>query len=319
MPPTSSPAPPPSSPPCNLLQNGDFATGLNVVGNGSMPASTVANWTRAFGSPQISALPGCGGNPGFVSMWGNLFTGEAIQQVLSTPLVASHAYKLSACVRWVSNNPALPPFVKFRVRLSDGSLPSYSTPATVMGIIGDPPMTAPGITSQTWATVALPDWYAPANTFNTITINPENNFNVNDGNAVSWGQIDNICLQDLSAPCPAPDPDFTLTAVIAAGNSSTYQLTATAPLPAGVSTWWRVEGLDPAGNVVPTMTVTNPSAWWTNPTTNVFTGYNGTGTLGSTGSPGVFSQGHKYRITRGVWDSCHPWAQASHTVSMSTP
>lgn len=310
--------PPPQS--CNLLQNGDFSAGLNVVGNGSMPGSTVANWSRAFETPQISALDGCGG-PGFISMWGNQAVGEAIQQALSTPLVTGHTYRLSACVRWLSNNPALPQYVRFRVRLSNGSLSSYTSPATLMGILGQPtnipPIAPPGITSQQWTTVALANWTAPASSnLNTITINPENDNTANDGNTVSWGQIDSICLQDLSAPCPAPNPDFTLTAVLAAGNSSTYQLTATtAPLPQGAGFWWQVEELDPVtGTVVPNTTVTNPPAWWTNPTTNVFSGYNG-----APGNPGVFKQGHMYRITRGVWDTCHPWTSISHTVFMSTP
>lgn len=71
-------------------------------------------------------------------MWGNQVEGEAIQQTMNTPLIAGHTYRLSACARWLSNNPILPQFVRFRVRLSNGPLPLYTTPATVMGIIGQP-------------------------------------------------------------------------------------------------------------------------------------------------------------------------------------
>ncbi len=311
------PCVPPSPQSCNLVQNGDFSAGIHAVGDGSMPASTVANWSEAFNSsPQLTAIAGCGGSPGYVRMWGNQVVGEAIQQTLSAPLVQGHTYKLSACVAWMNNNPTLPPYVRFRARLSNGPLQSYTSPGTLIGIFG-----SPNITATLWTTMVLPNWTAPANNLNTLTINPENAFTVNDGNYVSWGQIDNVCLQDLSAPCQAPNPDFTLTAVLPAGNSSTYQLTATtAPLAPGVGFWWQVEELNPTtGSVLPNTTVTNPAPWWANPTTNVFSGYNGTPTLGNTSNPGIFAQGHKYRISRGVWDTCHPFASISHTVFMSTP
>jgi hypothetical protein len=301
---------------CNLFQNGDLSAGINVVGGGSFPPSTVANWAQAFGTPQISAGPGCGGNPGFVSMWGNKVVGEAMQQTLSTPIQAGHTYRLSACVRWPNNNSTLPPYVRFNVRASNGPLASYTTPATQIGIIGDPSNTpsipAPGITSTQWTYVTLANWTAPSS-FNTITINPENNSTVNDGNKVSWGHIDNLCLQDIKNLCPALDPDFTLNATLA-GNSPTFTLNATsAPLPAGVGFAWTVEEIDAAGNAITGKTMTNPSAWWANPTSNNFSGY----CCNNASSPaGVFQQGHRYRITRGVWGSCNPWRAVSKTVFM---
>jgi hypothetical protein len=313
------PCPPVTPPACNLASNGDFSTGLNVTGDGSMPGSTVANWSPAFNSsPQLSTAGGCTGSPGYVSLWGNQAVGEAVQQTLSTPLVTGHTYRLSACVAWINNNPTLPQYVRFRARLSKGSLPSYTSPGTLIGIFGQPT----NITSTQWTPLTLANWTAPANTaLNTLTINPENASAVNDGNLVSWGRIDSICLQDLSAPCSIPSPDFTLTAVLPAGSSNTYQLTATAaPLAPEVGFSWQVEELNPVtGAVLSSTTVTNPAPWWTNPTTNVFSGYNGTASLGPTGNPGVFAQGHEYRITRGVWDTCHPWTSISHTVFLRTP
>lgn len=108
-----------------------------------------------------------------------------------------------------------------------------------------------------------------------------------------------------------PDPDFQLTATLPAGNSPTYQLTATAaPLQPGASFWWRVEELDAVtGAVLPNTTETNPSAWWANPTTNVFSGY-----YNNSSPIGVFYQGHKYRVSRGTWSSCTPWSAVSKTV-----
>lgn len=63
--------------PCNLIQNGDFSAGLNVLGDGSMPPSSLSSWSAAFNSsPQITTLAGCGGSPGYVKMWGNQAVGE---------------------------------------------------------------------------------------------------------------------------------------------------------------------------------------------------------------------------------------------------
>ncbi|HWS90099.1 MAG TPA: hypothetical protein VN282_24230 [Pyrinomonadaceae bacterium] len=109
------------------------------------------------------------------------------------------------------------------------------------------------------------------------------------------------------------DPDFQLTATMPSGNSPTYHLTATsAPLPAGASFWWAVEELDlVTGNVLPNTTMENPSAWWGNPTTNVFQGY-----YNNSSPVGVFKQGHKYRIRRGVWSLCHQWKDISKVVFM---
>ncbi|MGH9424253.1 MAG: hypothetical protein ACRD3J_30050 [Thermoanaerobaculia bacterium] len=283
-----------------------------------MPQSTATGWTAPFESPQLTTQPGCGGSPGYVRMWGNQTVGEAIQQTLSAPLVPGRTYRLSACVAHLANNPSLPQYVRFRVRLSNGPLASYTTPGTLMGILGGPP----GITTTQWTTLALANFTVPNGPpLNTITINPENNNTANNGNTVSWGEIDNICLQDIRNPCPPLDVDFGLTATLTAGNSTTFKLTATtSALPAGAGFYWSVEEINLSnGTVIPGTTVSNPSQWWGNPLTNNFGGYVGTGTLVNSTNPGVFQQGHKYRITRGVWDPCRPWTQISHTVFMSTP
>jgi hypothetical protein len=302
---------------CNLIQNGDFSAGINYNSgaSGSMPPSSVSNWTQAFGSPQISPGPGCGGNPGFISMWGNKVVGEAVQQS-GVPIQAGHTYKLSACVRWPNNNPTLPPYVRLNVRASNGPLATYTTPGAQIGVIGLPSNTpsipAPGITSTQWTLVTLANWTAP-NSYNTITLNPENNNTANNGNTVSWIQVDNVCLQDIRKPCPALDPNFTLNATLA-GSSPTFTLNATsAPLPAGAGFWWQVEEIDSAGNAVAGTTMTNPSAWWSNPTATSFSGY----CCNNASSPaGVFQQGHRYRITRGVWGPCNAWTAVSKTVFM---
>lgn len=191
--------------PNNLVRNGNFTQGVVVVGNGNFPPSTVPSWTSAFGSPQaVSALPGCG-DPNFIRMWGNKVVGEGIRQTVN--IQQGRTYRLSACVKWVptNNNPPLPQYVRFNVRASNGPI-NYTDVAPVaptIGIIGDPTNTPsvspPGITSTTWTTVRLANWIAPAN-FNTLTINPENNSLNNSPAEVSWGDIDNICLQEVFPP-----------------------------------------------------------------------------------------------------------------------
>ena len=173
--------------PGNLLLNGDFATGVVAVGSGNFPPSTVPNWSSAFGTPQILTSMGCG-NSGFVKMWGNKTVGEGIKQTVN--IQAGHTYKLSACVRVDTSNPVLPNYVRFNVRAwPPGGAITYTGAAPVIGLTGN-------ITATTWTPVTLPNWTAPAN-LDTITINPENDNTANDGNTVSWGWIDNVCLQEV--------------------------------------------------------------------------------------------------------------------------
>jgi len=220
--------PPPPSCPGNLIQNGNFTAGINVVGNGSMypnnipPGSTVSNWSAAFNTPQLSGGMGCGNN-GLISMWGNQVAGEAIQQTLSAPLVAGQKYRFSACVKWLNNSTTLPQYVRFKVRASNGPLGSYAAPGAQIGIIGLTPSTPAasglGITSGNWTTYTLQDWTATGN-FNTITINPENALAINLPTKVSWGQIDNVCLvKVVSNPCVLSP------GMIAAGNTFARRIT----------------------------------------------------------------------------------------------
>lgn len=312
-------------PSCNLLRNGSFSFGLNPATGGTMPGASLAGWSAAFGTPQIGSGPGCGGNPGAIGLWGNQIVGEAIQQTLSKPLVPGHTYKLSGCARWVSSAPPTPQYVRFRVRASTGPLATYNQNAVDIGTFGNstntPPVAAPGITSQAWTEIALADWTAPATTsLNTITVSPINDSAIDDGDLVSFGQIDSLCLQDPRQACVRPNPDFALTAVSPSTSSSMFRLTATAdPLPTEAGFWWRVEELDlVSGAVLPATTVTNPAAWWSDPETNDFSGYDGTASLNTSLAPGRFETGHKYRITRGVWDVCNPWTSATHTVFMDS-
>jgi hypothetical protein len=189
--------------PGNIVKNGNFSV-FTITGTSNFPPSTVANWSPRFQTPQIVSsplTPGCDGKPGFIMMWGNKVVGEAIQQT-NVPIQAGHFYKITACVKVDTSNPALQKYVRFNVRASNGPISSYTASgptAPTIGIIGDvsnsPPSTPQGIVTTQWTAVTL-SWRAPAN-FNTITINPENDSSANDGRTVTWGWLDNLCIQEV--------------------------------------------------------------------------------------------------------------------------
>ncbi|MCB9917053.1 MAG: hypothetical protein H6832_01460 [Planctomycetes bacterium] len=177
--------------PDSIVTNGTFATGLVP---GSMPSGSVANWSLLTASPQV-VTDTCSGAPGAIQMWGNNVVGESIQQTLSMPIVGGQTYRVSLCYRWLDNsNPVLPKFVKFRVCASSTS-PSAYPPTASYDVIGVTPTTS----STAWIYYSFPDWKAPQNATH-LTINPENGSVVNDGNFVSWGQVDDICVRHV--PCP---------------------------------------------------------------------------------------------------------------------
>lgn len=192
----------------NLLKNGNFSAFniVNVTGGSNFPPSTVNNWLPAFATPQIASsplVPGCDGKPGFTLMWGNKVVGEGIRQT-NVSIQAGHTYRVSACVRVDVTNKALPKYVRLNVRASNGPLNSYTASgptAPTIGIIGDPSNTpsiaAPGIVSTAWLSVTAKNWTAPMS-FDTITINPENDSTQNNPNFVSWAHLDNVCIQEVS-------------------------------------------------------------------------------------------------------------------------
>jgi hypothetical protein len=175
--------------PANIVKNADFASGLVF---GSMPSASVANWSLLTNTPQVVADT-CSGPQGAVQMWGNLVVGESIQQTLSTPIVAGRKYRVTVCYRWLDNgNPVLPKYVRFRL-CATGAAPAAYPPVSTYSVIGSTPNTS----STAWISHTFPTWTAPANaTF--LTINPENDSTTNHGDFVSWGQIDDICIQDVT-------------------------------------------------------------------------------------------------------------------------
>lgn len=174
--------------PDNIVTNGDFTDGLVT---GSMPDATVTGWTLITATPQV-VDDGCAA-PGSVQMWGNSVVGESIKQLLPGPgIEAGKTYSVSVCYRWNDNNPILPPYVRFRLTAAFG-LPTAYPPTAGYDLIGMTPNTS----STSWSSYTFPNWTAPNNA-SWLTVNPENDSTMNDGDFVSWGVIDDICIEEVS-------------------------------------------------------------------------------------------------------------------------
>lgn len=163
----------------NLVKDGSFRT-VTVTGsdiNGNSPY-----WKKSSGTPQWSPTMGAC-DSGFVSMWGNKTIGESISQP-NVPFVPGKKYRITFNARFINQTGPANSFVRFR--FFSGGLPiGYSQ----------------NITNTGWATYTLPDWIAPSPGSTAITIAPENDNTESDGTKVSWGQIDNVCVQEVSCNC----------------------------------------------------------------------------------------------------------------------
>jgi hypothetical protein len=129
-----------------------------------------------------------------------------------------------------------------------------------------------------------------------------------DGNDLA---IDDISLQKVPQ-APQASTQVSFSTSFPSQYPGYYNVTATQPPPpiaGGFSDpwncgyYWRVSEIDAAGNEVPGTIMSNPSTWWTYPSTK-FPGYNG-------GTPGLFKFNKMYRITYGVWCKCLTWTQSS--------
>lgn len=178
--------------PCAKVSNPHFTEGLIP---GSMPIGAVDDWSVLTASPQV-VTDGCG-ESGALQMWGNLVVGESVQQTLpGVGFQAGHTYSVSVCYRWLDNNPNLPQYVRMRLS-APTSAPAAYPPVGGYPVIGITPNTS----NTNWTTYTFPNWTCTANS-SYITINPENDSSANDGNFVSWGLIDDICIQDVTPPNP---------------------------------------------------------------------------------------------------------------------
>ena len=185
------PAPPLWKCPGNLVTNAGFNSNTVLVGDGSMPASTTDAWTAAYGTPQLQGGAGCH-DPYYVSMWGNQTVGEAIQEPVT--FVAGKTYSISFCARYHPDPGKVIPYVNIVLR---GSTAPLSSPACPSGTCETITTTA-NITSQTWNTYTA--CFTPKQDLKYLTISASNGSAVNDGAQVSFGQVDDVCIREITPP-----------------------------------------------------------------------------------------------------------------------
>jgi hypothetical protein len=185
----------------NLVLNGDVTQNTGT-GNLGMPV-TAADWLVYSQTPQLVSTMGDGNN-GFFAMWGNAVVGEAIQQKWgTTKLRKGRRYRMTISVK--QGAPSKIPYAWLRVRASRGSVASYVAKPPAPGveqtvaIIGKTPSIpaapTPGINHQGWVNYQV-EWISDGD-YDTLTLNPENESSINNGDLVSWAWVDNICIIEL--------------------------------------------------------------------------------------------------------------------------
>lgn len=161
----------------NVLQDGSFSN-VSVMPGGSDITSSSRPWTKGQYTPQWSPGDGCC-DRGFVSMWGNRTVGESIRQNGIT-ITAGKTYNVRFCARFPNTTGPSNPFVRFRFSL----LPA--------NIVVSP--TNLNITNTAWATYSFT--FTASTSATGIDIGVENNNMQDDGAFVSWGQLDNVCIEE---------------------------------------------------------------------------------------------------------------------------
>ncbi len=167
----------------NILADGGFQN-LSVVGSGSVPSnisSSSSPWKPGFNTPQWSNTiqPAC--DKGVVSMWGNKTVGESIYQ--NGLSFAPGCYTVKFTARFV-NPTSLSTFVRLRLATYNGT----GAPAAYASA----GLSSANITSSSWETYTFTFTSGVAN---SISLQAENDYTNDDGDYVSWIQIDNICIE----------------------------------------------------------------------------------------------------------------------------
>lgn len=166
-----------------IVSNGDFANGLQ-------------DWETLTNSPQLNGN-GCNATNS-LQMWGNQAVGESVKQELpGGGFLAYHTYRITVSYRWLDINPTAQDLVRVRFAAS-GTEPTGYPPVAQYPLIGLTPDTSSTTSCDTYT---FPDW-TPTTNMPWLTINPENDSMVNDGALVSWAQIDDICIEDVTPPLP---------------------------------------------------------------------------------------------------------------------
>jgi hypothetical protein len=166
----------------NLLSNGNFSTGL-------------APWNKGMHTVDYNPAPGCGGDAGFINMWGNMAQGEWIWQTRPSggELKAGKTYEISFCQRF-SPQAGRPYPVRFRiVATNDGTAPYTATTIALSDLTS----------SSTWTTATAVFQCPPGPDLSIIMVHAENESSATGagtGDSTSTGQLDMVCIREVG-PC----------------------------------------------------------------------------------------------------------------------
>ncbi|HHG85910.1 MAG TPA: T9SS type A sorting domain-containing protein [Bacteroidetes bacterium] len=175
----------------NLLRNPGFEMGA-LAGSGTFQgcATTGTNYVNnwcAVGSPQYNSSLGIGGNRGIL-MWGigaNFNTGEGIYQAVN--IATGWMYQISFDALFYDAVSTGPDSVIFQFRAFN-SAPTSPLPAGG-ALIGEYV-----VKNTSYGRFTLPVW-TPNSAYSYLQIRVRNGSTTNDGAYVSWGRIDNVCLE----------------------------------------------------------------------------------------------------------------------------
>lgn len=160
----------------NIVTDGGFENVTNYTASSNIAASSTP-WKPNTLSPQWTPNGGAC-NKGYVQMWGNQAVFESIKQSVNIP---AGSYTVKATLKYLNVNP-LAPVTRLKVTA-----------------VNSPSAVSPNVTGS-WVTYTFPlTVVSPGAT--SIVLQPENNSTLNDGNYVSWIQIDNICIERVPDPC----------------------------------------------------------------------------------------------------------------------
>lgn len=193
---TMPPCAPAISCPNNLLQDGGFLLGYQTGTNGF--TNTNLPWVEYANSPQFTTTNGCA-SANAAQMWGNQVVGEGIFQNVN--LVPGNLYRFTVCARWHNAQDS----ARVRIMVDNGNSAYNNCVLSDCNLIGISP-----ILGTAWGTYTFTVPFSAPASYSRIILTPWNDFAINNGNFVSWIQVDDVCVEDIG-DVPIGDQNFTVT------------------------------------------------------------------------------------------------------------
>ncbi len=173
----------------NFVQNGGFSNGVAGT-NDNINDGNVPGWEAAYVNPQYITTDGYTA-PGYIQMWGNKMHGEAIKQ----KVVFKKGTTYNICFAFRSDEADVD-YVRFKLRASNRNDISNPNMGTVIGISQNAHYDTNN--PDEWHIANL-TWTADDN-YSILYVSPENDVDAAT-KPVSFGHIDDICIQEAESKC----------------------------------------------------------------------------------------------------------------------